>query len=140
MAQTGFQCKLSVAGSDFADLVKIVLPAVEAGEQEVTGLNQVDGSSKADPVRRFLPTLIDQGLIKAEGFYTKAGYVTLHGLVAKKDKTFVITAPPSTEGGSDTLAATFTGFVKKVDEVEFDKENPTMVKFEIRVSKAATLA
>lgn len=153
---TGFQAQMAVddggnggasggTSTKFSGLTTFGLPALEAGTFEATELDQDDGGTPTpapDPYERLAPTgLIKVGPVPGEIKYTKANYQRLQKLVSKKGYTFVLTTPDDQTSGSPVkLTATFTGFVSKVDQVKFEKTNPTTIPFEITVQKQPAYA
>jgi hypothetical protein len=155
---TGFQAKLAVddggtgavpggTSTKFSGLTTFSLPALEAGMMDVTERDQDDGGGTpvADPYERKGPTgLIAIGTTKGEMKYTKANYQRLQALLQKSAGgslyTFVLTSPDdqSTPGTPVKLTTTAKGYVSKVDEIKFEKGNPTMIPFEITVQKQPT--
>lgn len=148
MPITGFQAVMSVndgasdAQAAFTSVITFSLPAEEVGEAEVTTLNQTTGggSPVPDPVRRFIPTLEDPGILKGEAFFSKAEYLRLR-LLKGKQKTWLLKSPDEDPTGTESLISmTGLGFLKKIDEVAFVKDQPTMVKFEVRRAQAWTVS
>lgn len=144
MATIGFQADLQIkdgvsdAWVTVAAQVMIALPGIEVGEQEVTGLNQkIDDDPEEDPdfVRRYIPTLHDIGTLKCEAYFTKATYLRLVALAGLVED-YKLISPE--DDAAATLTASGKGFLKKIDDVTFEKDVPTKVKFEIRRSKAWT--
>ncbi|VTU02776.1 unnamed protein product [Gemmataceae bacterium] len=152
---TGFQATMKVddagtgaaaggASTAFSGLVTFNLPAIEAGTFDATELNQDDGGTPTpapDPWERELPTgLKKAGPVQAEMKYTKANYNRLVALAGTRGYTFVLVTPDdqTTPGTPVKLTLTFTGFIKKVDAVKFEKTNPVSIPFEVVVSKKPT--
>lgn len=145
---TGFQATLEVndgassASVKFAGNVTFNLPALEATKFNATELDQ-QASSVADPYERELPTgLITIGATKGEIKYLKSNYTRLQALLGVRGKTFIITTPDdqTTPGTPVKMTCTFTGFVSKLDDVKFEKNNPVMIPFEITVPSKPTYA
>lgn len=148
---TGFQAMMEVddagtgqatagASTRFKGLTTFNLPALEAGSFDATELDQDDGATPtpaADPYEREEPTgLIKVGPTKCEIKYTVANYTRLQALCGKRGKTFKLKPPADQAGGTNAnLTVEFVGFVKKVDEVKFEKGNPVMIPFELVCSK-----
>lgn len=152
MSTTGFQATLEVddagtgaavggASTKFTGVLTLTLPSQEAGEYESTELAQTDGGT-ADPIKRYQPTgLIEQATLKGEIFYTKSNHQRLLALVGKKGYTWKLTPPDEDGAGVGTpLVGSGLGFLKKIDEIVFEKETPVTIKVEIRPEKAWTFA
>lgn len=144
MPLIGFTCKLEVndgaadAFQTVSEAVMITLPAEEIGEAEITTLGQQDGSSNPDPVRRFMGTLEDPGVLKCSAQFNKALLVRLRTL-KHKTKTYKITTPDEDPGAPTVnLVASGDGFMRKIEEVGFEKDGVVEIKFEVRRAKAWT--
>lgn len=148
---TGFQAQLEVddggtgsaaagASTRFKGLLTLNLPSLEVGTFDATELDQEDDDDNPDPYEREEPTgLIKVGTVKAEQKYTAGNYKRLQALVGKKGKTFKITTPDDqTAATAKKMSAAFVGFVKKLDELKFEKGNPVGIPVEFTVSKKPT--
>ena len=141
MADIGFKAGLTVndgaanAHAAFPGGVVFTLPSREVGKAESTAHDQ------ADFYRRWLPTLIDSGVLKGEINFLAAQYARLDGLLTSRaSKEWKLTAPPTASTGSGVPQAfTFNGFVSKLDETPFEREGVLMIKFEVTVSGTWTI-
>ena len=132
----GFRARLSCndgaanAEKFFEDNIVIALPAQEFGEFEDKRLHTPTKS------RRFLPTLLDNGTVTAEGYWSKAEYLRLKALLGKTGKVWKLYAPDE-DGAAVTLTpllATLDGWLKKIDSVRFEKDVENKFTFELRVN------
>jgi hypothetical protein len=144
MPTPGFKAQLSIndGGGRFDGLITISLPSLEAGKYDATELDQ-EASGSPDPYERELPTgLIKVGPVKAEQFYSKANYNRLQALIGQRDKSIVLTTPDDGSNGNTPvkLVATFPGFIQKIDELKFEKNNPIAIPFEFCVQSKPTFA
>jgi hypothetical protein len=123
-------------------LVTFNLPEIDVSTFDATELNQQtdDETPVTDPWERELPTgLKKAGPVQAEVKYTKANYNRLVALAGVRGHVFVLTAPDDQSSGSPVvLTTTFTGFVKKLGAVKFEKKEPVSIPVEIVVSKKPT--
>lgn len=133
----GFRARLSCndgannAEKFFEDSIIITLPAQEVGEFEDKRLHTPTRS------RRFLPTLVDNGTMMAEGYFSKAEYLRMRALLGKTGKTWKLYTPDE-DGAAATatpLLATLDGWLKKIDQVRFEKDVENKVTFELRVNE-----
>ncbi len=151
---TGFQAQMAVddagtgaalggASTKFSGLTTFNLPSLEVGKFDATELDQ-QVSAAPDPYERQHPTgLIKIGPTKAEIKYTKANYLRLQALLIKgRGYTFILTSPDdlSTPGTPVLMTVTLVGFISKIDDVKFEKTNPTMISFELTVQQKPTVA
>lgn len=145
MATTGFGAKIQVQtnGStwvDIADGVTLGLPKPEVGEAEYTHLAQ------ADRYRRYLPTLIEAGVVPFECDYAKATVLQLDPLlgvakVTTNDVKWKITGPDEDGAGAVTAVTfTFNGFLQKLDYGDPEKDEILIIKGEVRIDGPITIA
>lgn len=136
MPTIGFRARLSVddgasnAEQFFTTAVKINLPAREVGEYEDMTLHT---STKN---RTFKPTLIDNGNVNAEAYFSKAEYARLVALLGVEGKTWKLYSPDE-DGATATLTPgvyTLVGFLKSIGEVSFEKPTEIKVPFTLRVN------
>lgn len=147
MPDVGFKATLQVndgasqAYAPFATAVTLMLPKREGQVEDSTPLSQ------AHPFRVFTSKrLIDPGVLKFEGFFSKIDY---NRMVALHMVTFVatgvrtswrLTTPDPDDGGTGTgLQFTSDGILTVVDEVGLSKEGLMMMKFEVKMSGQPTI-
>lgn len=131
----GFRARLSVndGASDaeqFFNNVKVTLPAREVGEFEDLTLYT---STKN---RTFKPTLVDNGTVNFEAWFTKAEYARLVALLGVEGKTWKVYSPDE-DGATATLTPgvyTLVGWLKSIGEVSFEKATEVKVPFAMRVN------
>lgn len=139
MPLIGFRARLSVndgasnAEQFFTTAVKIGLPAREVGEYEDLTLHT------ATKNRSFKPTLVDNGTLNAEAYFSKAEYARLVALLGVEGKTWKLYSPDE-DGATATLTPavyTLAGFLKGVGEVTFEKPTEIKVPFTLRVNSVS---
>ena len=144
---SGFQATMTIndggngaapggAATAFAGLVTLNLPEIDAPTFEGTELNQ-----SADQYEREFPTgLLKVGPIECTMKYTKANYTRLQTLITRgRGYTIVLTTPDDLSSGSPViLVATFTGFLKKLGAVQFEKNNPVTIPFTLVIQSKPT--
>jgi hypothetical protein len=138
--QIGFGVKLAVndgpngAYRDFDGTTLVVVPARELGEQEST-------SHDADGSKDFEALLSDEGTLKLEVNYNHAQLARLHTLYnGRVKRQWQVRAPQGVAAGRLTgQVIVFTGFLKKIDEMAFEREGMLMNKIEVRVTKRPVL-
>jgi hypothetical protein len=136
----GFKAKVSVtdgvsdAATEFDGLSVVTLPSQEAGEVETTDHGQTNY------IKQFTPTLIDPGTLKIE-IKASASNITRARALLRVPKTWKVTAPQTTEFGATTPQSySVSGWLKKIDEIPFEREGIVMVKIEVRVTSDWTVA
>ncbi|QEL18531.1 hypothetical protein [Limnoglobus roseus] len=126
----GFGAALTMDATPVVGIAMMQIPAREFGESEVTSIDQ------ADIDRVFIPTLRDNGTATAELYASAenvAAALALHGV---KNKTFVCKSPdPDGEGAALGKTFTITGFLKKIGETKYEKDQPNKFTIEIRCNK-----
>jgi hypothetical protein len=125
----GFKAKCKVDSTYFAKTVMLQIPSREFGEAEFTSLDQ------ANKERVFKSTLRDNGTAVMELFFTAENMTAVLALHGVNDKSFVFESPDP-DGSEAALGKSFTcvGFLKKIGEVKFEKDQPAKFNVEIRVS------
>jgi hypothetical protein len=132
----GFRTKVSVndGASDaeqfFTKAMTVNLPAREIGEYEEKVLNT------ANKNRTYRPTLIDNGTVTVEGYFSKTEYARLVALLGIEGKTWKLYSPDE-DGATATVTPgvyTLAGFLKKIGEAKFEKDKEVSVSFELRVN------
>lgn len=136
----GFRARFSVndgaanAEQFFDKTVKLNLPAQEVDEYEEKTLYTAHRN------RIYRPTLRNNGMVSGESYFNKADYLRLKALLGVEGKVWKIYTPDE-DGSTVTLVplvATLDGFLKKLAEVNFEKDVEVRVPFEFRVNSIVT--
>lgn len=113
----------------------VTLPSREIGEVDDTDHDQTDF------YERVIPGLIKSGNLKFECKYSHGNYTRLNNVFEKRKLyTWEITAPIGVASGAVTgQKFTVSGFLKKIDEMPFEREGTMMMKAEVRLSGTWTV-
>jgi hypothetical protein len=150
MAIIGFTTKLELdAGvgtfTEITEVNMISLPAVETSTVETTFMGQ------STTWRDYTPGLTDAGVLGFETNFSTATYNTLFAVKGKKKATTIIPSTgqdiryrvtsPDENGGTANGASSFTfnGILTKLD-TSFDIEGKVVIKGEVKVCGAITIA
>lgn len=121
----------------FTNPLTITVPKRTWGEFEATRLNQ------ANYARDFKPTLLDNGEMQIEGFFSRPEHERVQALAGNggtgkpPTQEWVLTSPDPDDDHYG-LTATFDGWVKEVGEIKFEKDKEVMFAFTVRIRGAIT--
>ncbi len=126
----GFKATCTVDAAAFVKTVMLQIPSREFGEAEFTALDQ------ATKDRVFVSTLRDNGTAVMELYYTAENLTRALALHGVNDKEYIFKSPDP-DGAGAALGKTITckGFLKKIGEIKFEKDQPVKFNVEIRVNE-----
>lgn len=125
----GFKAKCKIGSTYFAKTVMLQIPSREFGEAEFTALDQ------ADKERVFKSTLRDNGTAVMELYFTAENYAAALAQHGVNDVSYIFESPdPDAAGAGLGKSFTCVGFLKKIGEIKFEKDQPVKFNVEIRVS------
>jgi hypothetical protein len=132
----GFRARISVndgtegAEAFFDGATEIEFPESEVGEIEDKRLYA------ATRDRKYIPTLIENGMVTVVVNWSKAVHARLRALRGLRGKTWKLYSPDE-DGATVTLVpliATVDGFLKKLGKPKFEKDKDATIAFDLRIN------